>query len=884
MSPKTTPLLEQYLAIKKKQSDAILFFRMGDFYEMFYDDAKIASNVLGLTLTSRAHGKAADVPLAGFPYHSLESYLSYLSRMLKAGYRVALCEQVEDPKKAKGIVRREVLEVITPGTATSENVIDAASNNYLVSLFKEGSRLGMAGIEVSTGQFFLTEGELPVMLSYAESLNPPEILFPVEQGEQLKPLIRWASVPLFTPVDDYYYSREYAVETLITHFKTISLKGFGCENYPLGISAAGAALKYLQGIQNGKLGHIQKLSALNPAGYMLLDKQTRRNLEIIAPIHEENRQGSLFAVIDRTVTRMGVRMLKSWLLRPLLDKSAIQTRLFAVSELYDDTERREKIDSILRKICDIERITARIIAGRANGRDVRGLYDSLKMLPGLIRALDNCTAPLLQSFHAEIDPLTDTADEIDRAVADDPPANVSSGGIIKDGYDPELDRLRTIMHTGKKWIVDLQEQERRGTGIPSLKINYNKVFGYYIEITKPHLSKVPAHYIRKQTLVNAERYITPEMKEREDEILHAEDRIIEYEKELFQNVCSMIGEKTAVLQKNAGIIARLDVCCGLAKVAVENNYCMPVISEDTEIELEESRHPVVEKLLPPGEPFIPNDHRMDNADEQVHIITGPNMAGKSTFLRQVGLCILLAQIGSFVPARRAKIGIVDRIFTRVGAMDDVSRGESTFLVEMLELATILNNATPRSLLLLDEIGRGTSTFDGLSIAWATVEFIHNTKSVAAKTLFATHYHELTAISQRFARVKNFRIQVKEWEDSVIFLRKILPGSADHSYGIQVARMAGIPQNIIRRAREILSNLEAMELTPDRYPLDASDGFPPSSRSSGYQISLFSYEDIAIREKLRSLNPETISPREAIQILFDLKRQLSGKGGSSATDS
>jgi len=866
--------MEQYRAIKQKYSDAILFFRMGDFYEMFYEDAKIASEVLRLTLTSRAHGKAADVPLAGFPHHSLDPYLS---KMLKAGYRVAICEQVEDPKKAKGIVKREVLEVVTPGTATSENVIDAESNNYLLSLYLSDNRLGLAGIDVSTGEFFLTEGSELRILSQVESMNPAEILVPVEQNDSIKRLVRWSPQPLITAVEDYFYNKDYAEETLLSHFKTVSLKGFGCEDFQLGIAAAGAALKYLNGIQDGRLGHIQKLSVLNPDSYMILDKATRRNLELVATIREESRVGSLLSVIDGTVTRMGARLLKSWLLRPLLNKDDILKRLQAVEEFFNEADKRNGLAEIFRKINDIERLTAKVNANRANGRDLRGLCESLKKIPEIARNLQGLHSTLLSQFRNELDPLTDLVEELNSALVDDPPVSINGGHVIRSGYDEELDRLRNLAAGGKQWIKDLQEQERQKTGIPSLKINFNKVFGYYIEVTNPHLSKVPETYIRKQTLVNAERYITPEMKEREEEILHAEENIIEREKELFAAVCRTVASQTPALQKNAAIVAGLDVIAGLADTAERYGYTKPAVTDDNSIMLSESRHPVVEYLLDPGEPFIPNDIDINPREDQVHIITGPNMAGKSTFLRQVGLCVLLAQIGSFVPAAKAEIGIVDRIFTRVGAMDDVSRGESTFLVEMLELANILNNATPRSLLLLDEIGRGTSTFDGLSIAWATVEHLHNTPRLAAKTLFATHYHELTVLAQKLPRVKNFRVQVKEWGDTVIFLRKIDPGSADHSYGIQVARMAGVPGSIISRAKDILANLESLELSPLRY---FSDNDEPAGRfDRGMQISLFSYEDTVLREKLNAVNPETISPLEALQLLFELKRLYLGDDSS-----
>ena len=860
--------MEQYHSIKKKYPGTVLFFRMGDFFEMFYDDAQIASDVLGLTLTSRAHGKSADVPLAGFPHHSIEPYLS---KMVKAGYRVAVCEQVEDPKKAKGIVKREVLEVFTPGTATSDSVIEAGSNNYLVSLVADGDTIGMAGIDISTGEFFLTEGNKNLLLSQVENLNPQEIIYSVEQSDHIKSLITWTNQPLFTTVEDYYFSYEYSYTTLTEHFNTVSLKGFGCEELHAGVSAAGAALKYLQSIREGKLGHVLKLSVLSLEQYMVLDNATRRNLEIIAPMHENNREGSLLSVIDSTSTKMGARLLKSWILRPLLDKKSIQQRHQVVEELYVEINLREQLKITLKKMNDLERLTSKINTQRANARDVRGLVQSLRLIPEIRDYLKECSSNLLKMFTKELIPLDDIADRIEEALVDDPPVSISEGNIIQDGYDADLDELRKISRRGKQWILDLQEQERNVTGISSLRINYNKVFGYYIEVTNPNKSKVPEHYIRKQTLVNAERFITPEMKSREEQIVTAEEKIAQKEFVLFHMLRHAIAERTQILQENAGIIASLDVLCGFAHVAQENGFCKPKINDSNDLELIESRHPVVEKLLPADETFIPNDHSFTVSQDQIHIITGPNMAGKSTFLRQVGLCVLLAQIGSFVPARNAIIGIVDRIFTRVGAHDDVSRGESTFLVEMTELANILNNATPKSLLLLDEIGRGTSTFDGLSIAWSTVEYLHNEQSVAAKTLFATHYHEITALSHHLPRIANYYVQVKEWKDTVVFLRKIIHGSSDHSYGIHVAQMAGIPQAIVERARDVLDKLETMNINPLKGESDKDSII--QNQSDNFQINLFDMENTKIRKVLFEIDPESLTPREAIQILFDLKQIL-----------
>lgn len=865
--------MAQYSSIKKQYPDAVLFFRMGDFYEMFYEDARLASEVLGLTLTSRAHGKAAKVPLAGFPYHSIDPYLS---KMLKAGHKVAICEQIEDPKKAKGLVKRAVREVVTPGTVLSENVIAADSNNFLLSFYLLNGIMGMAGLDISTGEFFLTEGDPDKISAHAMSLIPKEVILSFDQENQIKSILDGKKNLYYTSVEDYYFGYEYAYNTLLDHFGTVSLKGFGSEEYHCGISAAGAALKYIQSIQDGRLGQIQNLRVDMLAEYMILDNATRKNLEILSPMNPDTSSGSLLSILDRTTTKMGARLLKSWLVRPLLEKDKIQKRLQVVEEYFDDHTRYEEMTSVLKKVVDIERITSKINASKVNGRDIRGLSESLKLLPALKKLISDAKAEMLCDFRRKIQTLEEITDTVDKALVDSPPVSLSEGGIIRDGFDKELDELRNISRKGKQWILELQEKEKTETGIPSLRIKYNRVFGYYIEVTNTHIEKVPDHYIRKQTLVNAERYITPDMKTREEQILHAEERIIQKEQELFHQLRLKIAEHTATLQVNARIIAHLDVFCGFARVARDNMYCKPVIKDGSELLLRESRHPVVEQMLQPGDPFIPNDHSFLHPDDQIHIITGPNMAGKSTFLRQVGLCVLMAQIGSFVPAEEAEIGIVDRIFTRVGAHDDLSSGESTFLVEMTELANIINSSTTKSLLLLDEIGRGTSTFDGLSIAWATVEYLHNTPKIAAKTLFATHYHEITAVSQYLPRVKNFHVQVKEWEESVLFLRKILEGTSDHSYGIHVARMAGVPREVTTRAREILTDLESSDInkgTPGG--LVQSEAGDPLS-GGNLQISLFNAEETYLREKLKSIDPDTITPKDAIQKLFELKQFLEGK--------
>jgi len=862
-----TPLMDQYFKIKDMHKDAILFFRMGDFYEMFYEDAKTASKVLGLTLTTRSHGKTANVPLAGFPYHSLEIYLN---KMLKNGYRVAICEQVEDPKKAKGIVKRAVIETISPGTAYSEKLLDLKSNNYLVSVFFSEENTGFAAVDVSTGEFLVSQGTETEILEQINIFNPSEILVAESQEKRLKDRLLSIMSPLKTIVEDFAFTFEYAYNNLLNHFKTTSLKGFGAEGLTEGISAAGGILEYLRKNQEGSLTNIKNLKVHYISHYMILDSATRRNLELVASMSEGRREGTLISVIDRTVTPMGGRKLKKWLLNPLKDIKEIGKRLKSVSELFDNRESRRETGKILENISDIERIIAKIGSNKANGKDLIALKQSLVQIPRLKEALRWGKAYYTGVAARKLSDLKKVVNEIEKSISDDPPPSITEGRIIKKGYNQELDELRELVHSGKKWISNLQSSEREKRGIPSLKVSFNKVFGYYIEVTKPHLSKVPDTYIRKQTLVNAERFITPELKEYEEKVLNAEEKINSLEYELFQKVREKVVLEIDAIQRNAELISEIDVIRSFAEVAEENHYVRPQLTNDSIIYIKNGRHPVVEKMLSPGEQFIPNDLIINRKDEQVHIITGPNMAGKSTFLRQTGLIVLLAQAGSFVPVSEAKIGIIDRIFTRVGASDNLARGESTFLVEMNELANILNNATPKSLILLDEIGRGTSTFDGLSIAWATAEYIHNNPAISSMTLFATHYHELTELEKLYPKIKNYNITVKEWGDSVIFLRKIERGGCDHSYGIQVARMAGVPQDVIERSKEILANLEANELTPDEFPRLAVSRKKSAYDNNPLQVNIFSYEKNKLEEELEKINPNSMTPLEALEKLYKLK--------------
>lgn len=879
----STPLMRQYRKIKSRYPNAILLFRMGDFYETFDEDAHIVSRVLGITLTKRSNGQAADVPLAGFPYHALDNYLP---KLVRAGYRVAICEQLEDPKYARKVVKRDVVEVVTPGVSFHEHLLDPKRSNYLAAVVwgterSERDRIGFAFLDASTGEFSVTEAPVHRLEDLLQMVQPAEVLIDKRQREQLQRLQGLSFV--VTLQEDWVFSFDYAYEVLLRHFKTHSLKGFGVDDLRLGLRAAGAALHYLSETQKGRLPHVRRLIRYTPDEYMILDPQTKRNLELVASLQDGTREGSLVQILDETLTPMGGRLLRRWLLRPLKNVSQIEKRLDAIEALVRDRPLRERLREELRQVGDLERLAARVCTGRATPRDLLHLRLTLEQIPPIKQVLAHTVCDTLRRLADQLTLCTQVVERIRQTLVDDPPASLSDGGVIRDGFHPELDELREITRSGKDFIARLQQKEIERTGISSLKVGFNKVFGYYIEVTNAHRNKIPPHYIRKQTLVNAERYITPELKEYEEKILSAEEKIVSLEAELFNQLRLEVAEATAALQLNASLLAMLDVFGSLAEVADCYNYTRPELHEGTELHIEEGRHPVVERALPPGDPFIPNDIYLDTHAQQILIITGPNMAGKSVVLRQTGLIVLLAQIGSFVPARRARIGIVDRIFTRVGASDNLAAGESTFLVEMNETANILNNATPRSLILLDEVGRGTSTFDGLSIAWALVEYLHETPSVAARTLFATHYHELNELAERFPRVKNYRVQVEEHDGRVIFLHKLVPGGADHSYGIEVARMAGLPEPVIARAREILRHLEAQHLGVEA---PAGDGELRPVRSarrmripadtSLFQLSLFAQPEpdrVAeeLKKRLRQIDPNRMTPIEALLLLEELKR-------------
>ncbi len=881
-----TPLMRQYRKVKERHPNAILLFRMGDFYETFGDDAALVSRILGITLTRRANGKAADVPLAGFPYHALDTYLP---RLVQAGQRVAVCEQLEDPKFARKIVKRDVVEVVTPGVSFHEQMLDPKHANYLAAVHwgpakeKGGQRAGLAFVDATTGEFNVTEisaGELPALI---QTIAPAELLFDKRERDRIRGL--HLDRTLTTPQEDWCFGHDFAYETLLRHFRTHSLKGFGVDDQPLGLVAAGAVLNYLGETQKGRLPHIRRITRYESSDYIALDAQTRRNLELVASLHAGTRDGSLIQILDETLTPMGARLLRSWLVRPLRDASVIDLRLDAVDELVRARPLRASLRDELRHVGDLERLVIRVQLARASARELVTLRTTLARIPALREQLAGLRCEALDRLRHRLTPCPDVVADIESALVDNPPAALGDGTSIRTGHSAELDDLRALSRSAKQFLTRLQAEEIQRTGITSLKVGFNRVFGYYLEVTNVHRDKVPEDYIRKQTLVNAERYITPQLKEFEEKILTAEEQIARLEADLFESLRQRVAAQSAVIQENAVALSMLDALAGLSEVAERRRYVRPTVHDGRELIIKAGRHPVVEAALPAGEPFIPNDVHLDADRDQILIITGPNMAGKSVVLRQVGLIVLLAQVGSFVPAEAASIGLVDKIFTRVGASDNLAAGESTFLVEMNETANILNNATPRSLILLDEVGRGTSTFDGLSIAWAVVEYLHENRNVAARTLFATHYHELNALADRYERIRNARIQVQEHDGKVVFLRKLVEGGADHSYGIEVARMAGLPELVIARAREILQRLEAERLSVDGGEDVKSDfgreadkeGTPRSgARGDSFQLTLFEADASAarVKQELLALDPDRLTPIEALLKLAELHKLAS----------
>jgi DNA mismatch repair protein MutS len=863
-----TPLMKQYQKIKRNYPDTIVFFRLGDFYEMFGQDAVIASKVLQITLTSRDKGKKDPLPMCGVPHHASESYLA---KLVVAGYKVAICEQVEDAGDTKGIVKRDVVRVVTPGTFLPDN---PKENNFIAGFFKKENIYGLAVADISTGEFLVyeTHNNLGDEIS---RFQPREILYPYSLKNN--PDVMGLEDYYLTGYDDWYFDYIEAYRKLINHFRVTSLDGYGCEGMIVAVSAAGALLNYLEETQKGALT-FKKIGVLRRESRMMLDATTLRNLEITKNMQTGGIEGTLLWVMDETMTPMGGRLIRNWLLNPLLDVGEIRQRQGAVSALYGEPDRSVKLRGFLKMIYDIERLSSRVENGSANARDLLALRNSLEVLPELKESAQQYEDGAIRALSGEIEPLSDVKTLIEKAVAEEPPPGLKDGGLIRKGFNPEVDELREISSSGKDFIASLQTREKERTGITSLKVGYNRVFGYYIEVTKANLSQVPDDYIRKQTLVNGERYITPELKEYEAKVLGAEERLKNLEYDVFVRIRDEVANETAKLQKTASAVAAIDAIQGLASVAKKYNYECPVVDDSEVISITESRHPVIERLLS-GDKFIPNDALMDANSNRISIITGPNMAGKSTYMRQISLIVLMAQVGSFVPARQARIGVVDRIFTRIGASDVLTRGQSTFMVEMIETANILNNATKKSLILLDEVGRGTSTFDGISIAWAVVEYI--SRHVKARTLFATHYHELTELSLTLDGIRNLNVAVKEWGDEIIFLRRIEQGAADKSYGIQVARLAGLPDETVARAKEILSNLEKAELNELGAPklAYASNAEADTSRGRG-QLDLFATQADPVLKELLGLDIMSMTPLEALNKLSEMKKKLGDDRGKS----
>jgi len=864
-----TPMMQQYQGIKKDYPDSILFFRMGDFYEMFNEDAKTASKILQITLTSRNKNQSNPVLMCGIPHHSSNIYIT---KLLKAGKKVALCEQTEDPKLAKGLVKREVVRIITPGTALDDNMLDPKSDQLIVSLFISKKEIGLAALDVSTGNFKVTQfneektgGSLADEL---QKLDPKEILIPETLMPQPKPWLPSENVFLHS-WEDWTYSHSEALRSLLNHFKTQSLEGFGCETMNQAISAAGALIHYLHETQKSALEHINSITSFSVHDYMALDKTTVTSLELIQS-SEGTRKNSLLSLLDESCTPMGARRIRDWIIKPLVDKEKIKKRLDIVSKFKSLPLNRQETRDFLEKIFDLERLLGKITLSVCNARDLVSLKNSIGTFPNLYKALEKCASPQLLNYLKHWDNLENLYELIENNIVDDPPLGIKGGNLFKSGCNEELDQLKDISRKGKSWIASLESEEKEKTGIPVLKIGFNKIYGYYIEITKKHSDRVPKDYIRKQSLVNAERFISPKLKEYEEEVTQAEEKIVELEQELFEQIRYEISLAGTRIQKMARIISEIDALASFAEVAHRNNYCHPEILEDSSLKISNGRHALIEQI-DPGNRFIPNDTCLDNHDQQIMVITGPNMAGKSTYLRQVALICLMAQLGSFVPAERVEMGITDRIFSRVGAQDHLLKGQSTFMVEMNETANILNNATPKSLIILDEIGRGTSTFDGISIAWSIVEYLHGTKKEGGpKTLFATHYHELTDLSRVLSGVKNYNIQVKEWNDEIIFLRKIIPGGADKSYGIQVARLAGLPKQVLDRAHEILFNLEQSEFDEVGMPKISRTEKKDSLPNPG-QLGLFPEPENPLIQKISQIDPNEMSPKQALDTLFYLSK-------------
>ena len=879
MSNELTPMMKQYMQTKEEYKDCILFYRLGDFYEMFFDDALTASKELEITLTGKNCGLEERAPMCGIPYHAVDSYLN---RLVSKGYKVAICEQVEDPKTAKGIVKREVIRVVTPGTNLDTQGLDETKNNYIMCIVYMADRYGLSVADVTTGEYLVTELDSQTkLMDELYKFMPSEIVCNEAfymSGLDLDDLKNRLHMAIYS-LEAWYFDDALCRETLQEHFKVASLEGIGLSDYECGMIASGALLKYLEETQKNSLSHMSRLTRYATGNYMVLDSATRRNLELVETLREKQKRGSLLWVLDKTKTAMGARTLRKYVEQPLIDKKSIVKRLDAVAELKDNAICREEIREYLNPVYDLERLVGKITYQSANPRDLIAFQSSLSMLPSVKCILKDMESDLLKEIYEELDPLEELCDLVGRAIQEEPPLAMKEGGIIKDGYNEEVDRLRKAKSEGKNWLADLETKEREKTGIKNLRIRYNKVFGYYLEVTNSFKDLVPDYYTRKQTLANAERYIIPELKELEDTILGAEDKLCALEYELYCEVRNTIAAELTRIQRTAKAVAKLDVIASLALVAERNNYVRPKINEKGVIDIRDGRHPVVEKMIP-NDMFIANDTYLDDKKQRISIITGPNMAGKSTYMRQAALIVLMAQLGSFVPASSANIGLVDRIFTRVGASDDLASGQSTFMVEMNEVANILRNATSKSLLILDEIGRGTSTFDGLSIAWAVVEYISNSNLLGAKTLFATHYHELTELEGKISNVNNYCIAVKEKGDDIVFLRKIVKGGADKSYGIQVAKLAGVPDPVINRAKEIVEELVTADITGKVKDI-AVQGSETKKKTQKKldevdltQFSLFdTVKDDDVLNELKELDISHMTPMDAMNKLYQLQNKL-----------
>jgi len=865
-----SPMMQHYLSLKEEYKDAIIFYRLGDFYEMFFEDAKIASRELEITLTGRECGQEERAPMCGVPFHAAESYIS---KLIEKGYKVAICEQLEDPKEAKGIVKRDVIRVVTPGTVIESNMLDEKKNNYIMSIFKKSMYFGLAVCDVTTGSFYATKimgnNNFALLLDELAKFLPAEILVNkqlFETRDELEIIRKRFNLYINNyPEEMFKEDAEYILKNYV--ITTENKKIENLEQYAFETAATNALLEYLTQTQKMKLEHINEIKIYNTSKYMSLDIAARRNLELTERLQDKSKKGTLLWVLDKTLTSMGGRMLRKWINEPLIDVKEIQKRLGTVKELKENIILRGDLSNLLKHVYDIERLVGKIAFGNSNARDLISLKNSLKQLPEIKKALENSQSEYAREIYENLDACEDLFELIDKSIIEEPPITIKEGGIIKQGYNEEVDEYRRATIEGKNWLIDLEAEEKGKTGIKNLKVGFNKVFGYFFEVTKSYLNLVPERYIRKQTLANCERYITQELNEIESKILGAEEKIVDLEYSLFIEIKNKLAGNIERLQKTANILAVLDTLCSFATVAEDMNYVEPIIDKDGQIDIREGRHPVIEKMIPSGS-FVENDTYLDKSLDRLSIITGPNMAGKSTYMRQVALITLMAQIGSFVPASYARIGVVDKIFTRVGASDDLSMGQSTFMVEMMEVATILREASENSLIILDEIGRGTSTYDGLSIAWAVVEHIADKEKCGAKTLFATHYHELTELENKIEGVKNYNIAVKEKGEDIIFLRKIIPGGTDESYGIHVAKLAGVPNIVVKRSNEILKTLERKSI------LGTNGTKKENKKVTEGQLDFYNFKLAEIAHELDKINLNELTPIDALNTLVKIKEKMS----------